>query len=72
MEERRLNCVDEREPVEPVVSAVGLDQGRPFLELGVTRRGVGLEGEEGWERVGGRELEGGGGGRARLSTAGGR
>lgn len=57
MEERRLDGIDERESVDPVVSAIRLDQGRPFLQLGVTRGRVGLEREEGREGIDGRELE---------------
>lgn len=57
MEQRRLDGVDQREFPDPVVSAPGLDQGRPLLELGVTRGGVGLGREEGREGVGGGEFE---------------
>lgn len=59
MEERGIDCVDEREAVNAVMTAPRLDQRRPFLELGGARGGVRLRGEEGWEGVGLWEGKGG-------------
>ena len=36
MEEGRVDGVDEGEPVYAVMPTVGLDQGGPFAELGVS------------------------------------
>lgn len=50
MEEGRVDGVYKGETIDTVMSAVGLDQGRPFTELRVSGQKGGLEGVEG--RVG--------------------
>ena len=62
MEEGRVGGVEEREAVQPVVTAVGQDQGGPFAELGLACQEGGLQGVEGGEGVGSWEGEGWGGG----------
>lgn len=57
VEERSFEGIDKGEGPDPVVSAVGLDEGGPGLELGFARCEDGLEGEEGREVVERRELE---------------
>ena len=58
MEQRRVDGVDEREAVDTVMPAVGLDEKGPFSELGGACKERGLECEEGWEGVVLREFEG--------------
>jgi hypothetical protein len=58
VEERAVDCFDQREAVDAVVAAPGLDQRGPFLELREAGCVVWLGGEEGGEGVGWGELEG--------------
>lgn len=62
MEQGTVDRVNEGETVEAVIAAVGLDQERPLLELGVAGEERGLEGEEGGVGVVGWEGERGLGG----------
>jgi hypothetical protein len=59
VEERRVYGVDERQAEESLVSAVGLDEERPGMELAGASGEVWLEGKEGWVGVVRWEGEGG-------------
>jgi len=49
VEEWAVDCVYERQSIDSMVTAPGLDQGGPFLQLRVARGGIGLWGEEWWK-----------------------